>query len=248
MLPDGGAQVACQVDGADDGAVDLAVLQLAHRGFQGAQTGALLAGHGETGTAAAEFTGHTAGDHAPQGAHGAVRRERRAALVTQLRDPLRELFAGEIQTQFTGPLLGLFRDGPAEGEVGAVQVERYADEDAGAQVVAAIEPRVLHGGCGRLQHQELLREHLLQLARRDAELVGPLGEFVEIEAGEGGLLQLFLDEPGALLGSPPLLGAARLRVGVAPQNPGLEGFEVLPRPETGVQADHGDSTPLFRGL
>ena len=37
------------------------------------------------------------------------------------------------------------------------------------QVVRAVQSGVCHGGRGGLQHQELLGEHLFQLAGRDAE-------------------------------------------------------------------------------
>ena len=72
MVAENGAQVAGQIYGADESAVQFALLQLANRSFQRSDAGTLFAGDREARSADAEFAGDPAGHYASQCAHGAV--------------------------------------------------------------------------------------------------------------------------------------------------------------------------------
>ena len=242
VLTESGAQVAGKIDRPDYGPIYLVSLKLAHGRFQRAQAGSLLAGQGEARPAATKLPGDTAGDHAAQRTHGPVGRERRSAGVSQRGGPVSQFLRAQVETQLLRPACRLFGDRPAEAEVGAVQVECDADKNAGTMVVGTIESCVGHGRSRRLQHQQLLGKHLLQLARRDAEQVGSQSELVQIVAGKGCSFESFLAKPGALFGSPPILRCGGLGRGVAPQHPRLEGGERLPGAETSVHADYGNGT------
>ncbi|MNS35801.1 hypothetical protein D3C72_679680 [compost metagenome] len=86
-----GADVAREVDRADERLVQLAALKRAHAGLEGAQARGLFGGDGEGGAAHAELAGDAARDHAAQGARGAVGREGRAQSAAQGVGPLRQL-------------------------------------------------------------------------------------------------------------------------------------------------------------
>ena len=132
MVAEDRAQVAGQINGADQGPVDLARLEEADRGFQGADAGALLAGEGEARAADPELPGDPAGDDAAEGAHGPVGGQGRSGGVTQLRRSMPPVRRGvSSRPSSSAQSGGLLGERPAEAEVGGVQVEGDADEDPG---------------------------------------------------------------------------------------------------------------------
>ena len=90
MVSQDGPQVTRQVNGADQGALDLTILEQSHGGFQGTDAGTLFVGEGEAWPAHAEFPGDAAGHHAAQGAHGPVGGECRSGGIAQLTGPGRQ--------------------------------------------------------------------------------------------------------------------------------------------------------------
>ncbi len=158
-----GAHIAGQIDGADDGLLDFASLQRADSGLEGVQTGTLLAADGEARSAQVKLAGDPAGDDAAERSHRPAGGQRRAGGVAQLR-----------------------LERPAEMEVRRVQVETDANEDAGTWPAFLGESGRVEGLGGDLQHEQLLRQRLLQFARRDAKAIGLDRDFrSNVVAGEG---------------------------------------------------------------
>ena len=76
---------------------------------------------------------------------------------------------GEIQSEVSLPLPGLRGQRPAQVEVGRVQVEPDPDQDARPRSQPRVPAGILDGLGRDPEHQRLLRQHLAQLLRRDAE-------------------------------------------------------------------------------
>ena len=95
-------------------------------------------------------------------------------------------------------------------------------------------------GVGRPQHEQLLRQHLLQLPRRDAEAVGGDPHFVEVVAGECAAAKPCARNQ-ALSGTPhQRRGGCGATSPPPPRTRSLEGRQGLPRTEARGQADDGD--------
>ena len=142
------------------------------------------------------------------------------------------------------------RHGPAQGKSGTVQVIGYADQGAGAQVVLLIQTGILQGIGSGLQHQQLLRLHLLHLFRGDTEAVGADLQFTQIPAVVAAAIQSLLFEPAALLDRPPLFGDSWLLVIMVGQETLLHSLQPLPGAKGGIQTydrywDVGMTSPLI---
>ena len=197
----------------------LATLKEPDSCFQGANAGTILVGEGEAWPADAEFPGDAAGNDTAEGAHGPVGRERWPGGIAQLKDPGRQFLWRQVQVQFPVPGCGLFGQGPAKTEVGAVKVKGDADEDTGLQISFPVQAGICHGPCGDLQHEQLLGEHLRHLQWRDAELLGHNLELVKVKSVEGDFVKTFSTEPGAFPCPPPVAGSCCFSGGVTTQNP-----------------------------
>ena len=68
-------------------------------------------------------------------------------------------------------------------EIRRVEIEFDADEDARAQQSVLVEFGVGDGTGGDLQHQQLLRQHFLQLRGRNAKTVGGHGNVIKLTNG-----------------------------------------------------------------
>ena len=224
-------RVACEVHGADEGAVDPASPQRPDGGLQGAQPARLLALQAEGGPAEAELPREPARHHPPQRPHGAVGGEGRVQGVAQAERPGLHLRGREPRLPLRGPPPRLRQQRPAEVEVRGVEVEAHAHEDprGGVRGVGS-RAGVLEGVGGGHEHHRLLRQHLLQLPRRDPEAVEGDADLREVVARGGG------EAEGAGV---PLGGH-----GAAPaEDPLLELPEGGPGAEAGGHADHGHGDP-----
>src|SRR5262249_19993917 len=118
-------------------------------------------------------------------------------------------------------------------------VEAEADEDARSlpKIIAQISAsdRV----CRNPEHEQLLRQHLPQLARRDPIPLRVYWQFVEIEARKGRAVKTLFAEPVALLHAPPVSGGARPRNFTKPQNRSPKPPQHLPRPKAATEPPHG---------
>ena len=137
-----------------------------------------------------------------------------------------------------GPGSCLFGQGPAEAEVGGVEVEGNADEDPCPHIIFAAETGVGHGSSRCLKHEELLGEHLLHFPGRDAELLGSKGKVFQVESLERSPVQSFRFEPVALQRSPPFSRGGGRSGLITAQNPLLKRAKRLPGAEAGVHADN----------
>src|SRR5947209_18795484 len=89
-------------------------------------------------------------------------------------------------------------------EVGRVQVELDPEADPGPRPGAVVPARVGNRLGRGQQRQRLLREHLLELARRDPEPIDPQRQRVEIIAGELPSLEPRAAIPARVLRAPPI--------------------------------------------
>ncbi len=122
-------------------------------------------------------------------------------------------------------------EGPAEVEVGGVEVESDADEDAGVEsfVGHVAEASVVEGVGGDLEHEELLGEHVGEFSGWDAETAEGDSDFVDEVAF------------GVLCGfEAPPAGGGGWGCGVGGEEVVFEGGEVFPGAEVGGHADDGD--------
>ena len=143
-------RIAGEVDPADDGSIQLSAPERPHGQGHRRACGSLLAATGEAGTAEVERAGDAACGDAAERPHRAVGAQRREFGV-----------AGR----------------PAKVVVRGVEVETQADENPGADIQFApafalrIATAVVDRFGRHVQHQQLLREHIPHLARRNAEAV-----------------------------------------------------------------------------
>ncbi len=111
-------------------------------------------------------------------------------------------------------------------EIGGVQVEPDPDEDPGSEPRAVVPAGVGDCICGNLKGERLLREHLLELARRDPESLGSKRELINAVTAWGFSLTWAL-EPGRVLHSPPVGQLVRCAWDVAAEYPFLKGPQPL---------------------
>ena len=180
------ANIARQIDRADDRAIQLASLQHADRDTKRDTARVASRRNREAGAADIELAGQTAGDDAAEVAHHAVRCERRAGGVLELLRPLSEFVRREVEAQHLDPARGVLLDRPSQVEVRRVGIEFDPDKDAGAGRVEGFRLRVEEQRLrvaqrfgSDLQHQLLLREHVLHFERRNAELAHWHPNFVD---------------------------------------------------------------------
>ena len=176
---DRGPEVAGQVDRADECLVQLAPSEQAAGDVQRAETRRFLGRDGEARPSQAELAGDPAGDDAPERPHRPVGRERRPEGVAEVGHPRGQGLVRQPEPQPFVPLAGLVEERPADVEVGRVQVEPEPDEAPATEPGPVVPPRVGDRLGGQPEEQRLLREHLLQLARRDAESVGRQRDLVD---------------------------------------------------------------------
>ena len=245
VLSEDGAQVASEIDGADQSPIDLPLLQGANPDFQGAQSRVLFAGDGETRPTDAELLGNAAGDDAAEGAHCPVGGEGRSESSAQLRHPVVHLRRCQLQVELLRPELRLALHRPTDAEVGGVEIETGADEDAGKEEFFILQPGILQSRISHLQHQQLAGEHLLLLFRRDAKLAGSRSHLGEKEAAEFDRSEPGILEPLAPFRPPPCARRGRFcRLPIA-ENPLREGGQRVPGAEMRPETDDGDRLILF---
>ncbi len=209
--------VTGQVHGPDQGQVDLATLQRSHGDFHRTEPGRFLAGESKARPTQLELAGNPAGRDARQRSHGAIGIQ---------------CGAGQL------PLQGITQR-PAEGEIGRVQVESDADVNAGPLPHLIRQARGSERPGGDLKHQHLLRQHLGQLARRDAELLQRDVESVEVIAGEILGFQTKPANPVAFEDAPGVPGRLWF-VRVLAEEAVADRIQRGPETEMGVETDDGD--------
>ncbi len=121
----------------------------------------------------------------------------------------------QLTAQMFRPLAGIFLNPPAETEIGRIQVQAGADENPGKEQVFLLQSRILQRLVSHLEHQQLARQHLLHLFRRNAEGTrcrSGLGDEIPLEIG---IAEAPLLEPAALLCPPPVFRLLRARLRLA---------------------------------
>ena len=146
-----GTNLTCEIDGTDQGMIELLVLQGAHAGLQRADAGSLLSLQGVGGSPDAKFAGESAGDDPAEGAHGAIGIQGRSGGVAQGVNPVRELFLVEIELKFLVPLASLVQERPAEVKVSGIEIKPDSDEDPCSIGLSGIRLQVVERAGGHLQ-------------------------------------------------------------------------------------------------
>ena len=168
---------------AGHGLIDFAALQGA-LAVANAQPGILLTANGEAGAAEMEFAGDAAGDDATQRPHRPAGRQGWPGRIAQLRS-----------------------ERPAEMEIRRVQIQAETDEDTGMWTALFREAGGIESFGGDLQHEQLLRQCLLQFPRRNAETIGVYRDGrIEVVTGEGMGVESLIAEPVALSDTPHQCG------------------------------------------
>ena len=240
MLAENGPQVAGQIHGTHQRLVQLTILKLADGHLQCPDAGTFLAGDRKTRPADAKFAGDPAGHDASERTHGAVGGQGWSGSIPKPGRPFRKLFPRQFPPQFQSPPGCLSGQSPTQAEVGAVQVKGNADKDTGRGVIVPVAPGIVQRLCRSLQHEQLLRKHLFNLAGRNTEAVGRQRHLIHGKTGERRRIQTFRAEPFTLECSMPPIWRSRGRCVIAAQYPLLKRQKRLPLTETGIHADYGD--------
>ena len=143
MLTEDRTQITGEIDSADQGAVNLSLLQGANPDLQGAQPRVLFAGDGETRAADTKLFGDAAGDNAAEGAHRPVGGQGRADGSAQLRHPITHLQWRQLQVELLCPELRLALHRPADAEIGSIEIKTGTDKDAGEKEFFLLQPGIL---------------------------------------------------------------------------------------------------------
>ncbi len=220
------ADVAAEVDGADEGEVEFAAGEAVDGGAQGRQTGVFVRGERQAGPAEAVLAGQAMGDQAAQSTEHAVGVEGRRGSGAELADPSGQGGLVQVQVELAVPACGPFRHVPAQLVVGGVEVEADAGKEAAIVGLGPLEAGVEERLAAN-EHQEcLLGQHFGQLEWRDAE-----GADRQFEAAE---------EMAGRCRQAPGVGGAGIRHGGGADEMFGQGAQAAPGTETAAQADDGD--------
>src|SRR4051812_40896127 len=133
LRPNDRADVAGEIDGADDRLVELPLPEESNGNVERAQSGGRLARDRETRSSHPELPGDAAGNQATEGSHCAVGGQRGAGRVAQGLGPLSQLVLRKAEPELTVPLARFVEQRPADVKVRRVEVELDTDEHAGAE-------------------------------------------------------------------------------------------------------------------
>ena len=191
----GHSRVARQIDSPDERGVHFALLQHSQGRIECVNAGVFLCRERKTRPAEREFTRNPAGSDARQSAHRPVRGQGRVGDITQVRVGNR----------------------PAEGVVRRVEIQSAADKRSRPQAHFFGKTNLLKRIGGDAEQEELLRQHLFQLARRNAKTAGVDRHLAQEETRER--RAPLAAEPVALLDAPPVPGRFRFDWQAATQQP-----------------------------
>ncbi len=161
--------VRAQAHRPDQGQVEVTGLQGARRDRERGQAGALLGAERVARTAELQLARDPARAHAGQSAHRAIRRQGRPERVAQATDPRVEGCARRRAPQRLGPPGRLGADHPAQVVVRGAEVELDPREHAAARAWRERAAAIGHRLRRAVEQEQLLREQLGQLGRRDAK-------------------------------------------------------------------------------
>ena len=242
LLQERAAQVAAEIDGADQRAVQLTGPDGARCDLEGREAGGRRGGGDEARSSQAEFARDAAGHHAAERAQHAGGGERRCAGVHAMREPAidgRGVRVGEARARPAGEGL---REMPAQVEIGRAEVEVDPDHRPHARPVRPQrELGSLHGLGRHLQHEQVLGQDVGDLDRRDAEAAGVEGHRVDVGAPEGRQAR---QEPVAAF---PAIGGPGPDQGVLFPERRREMPQAVGRAETDGHARDGDRVFAHRG-
>ena len=242
LLQERAAQVAAEIDGADQRAVHLTAPDGARGDLEGREAGGGRGGGDEARSSQAEFARDAAGHHAAERAENAGGGERRRAGVHGPSEPAidgRGVRVGEARAHPAGEGL---REMPAQVEIGRAEVEVDPDHRPHARPVRPQrELGSLHGLGRHLQHEQVLGQNVGDLDRRDAEAGGVEGHRVDVGAAEGRQAR---QEPVAGF---PAVGGPGPDQGAAFLERCRESSQAVGRAETDGHARDGDRVFAHRG-
>ena len=178
------AQVAVQIHGSGERHVQFASPQRARGNFNRAQSGGVLAAHGMAGPADMEFPRDAAGDDAAQCAQCAVGGQRRACPFAEMRYPLLGARVARIEPRLARPLVRTLLHRPPKMKIGRAQIEPEPDEHPAARGREHGTTGVVESGLGHVEHEQLLRQHLGQFARRNMKAIDGNRKLIEVIAAK----------------------------------------------------------------
>ena len=238
------AQIAIEIDRARKHGVELTALQGTHRDIERAQARSVLAANRVARPADVKFARHPARNNAAECTERAVGCQRQASIGTHLLRPLLRLDAIGRETGCARPCRSALLYAPAKIKIGGAQVQPEANKHAAACGVEGGVAGIIKRRFGDIEHQQLLRQHLRHLARRNVKTVQRHRQIIQVIARKAALRAILLIHPDCAnicrTDTAPCLAAHGRCHCIAVKHALREGVEIGPMPDMHAHADDGD--------